>query len=738
MPTEESLPMYLILLKKRRQHILFLLIFVCLLVFWVNFHLSRHLNERVPNCNIPCIGTTCINCLTEEREEKIPRINILEKLKLKQVFRVRKLPPRGDADASDQICKRPNFDAKHDSIKYAFHSMEKLNCTGESLFKVENAVFKLDRNVLKGRELERCDYYGIVRITDDYSSYSEPLTRKAEPFDLLIKEDFVRIKCFLKKAEDDKESESGRKARKLLQLNSDNVQKDVNPIALRLAKTLWSFGRSERNRVNTSKDLQNLSEIQQLIKTLWSFGQSERNRVNTSKDLQNLSEIYQLIKTLWSFAQSKRNRVNTSKDIQNLSEIQQLIKAAYYKSNNVSFNEAKLSVERQNYKLLLDKLRMLMQHSKRAAVETESKHMQLKSNMRLKEIDEMVNDENYQILLDELQTLIQNGKRAEVETESKHSQLKSNRRLKEVDKMINDENYQILLDELQTLIQNGKRAEVETESKHSQLKSNRRLKEVDKMINDENYQILLDELRTLIQNSMRADYEIEGKHTQLKSNKRLKDLEVDKMVSDENHQLLLDALRTLIENSKIADELRTLIQLSMRADYEIEGKHTQLKSNRRLQEVDKDVNDEGNPKDGEELIINDMEMDDNIEALGNESDPIFDYAMYADQLEEEPADFDQFIVQVYPKEGVHRRILKQVRELNAERKHLRELSMNVLIFGLDSMSHMSYQRKLPKTYSFLRDKLGAVILHGYNIVGDATTAALLPMLTGKEKLTFQG
>ena len=631
MPTEESLPMYLILLKKRRQHILFLLIFVCLLVFWVNFHLSRHLNERVPNCNIPCIGTTCINCLTEEREEKIPRIDILEKLKLKQAFRVRKLPPRGDSDASDQICKRPNFDAKHDSIKYAFHSMEKLNCTGESLFKVENAVFKLDRNVLKGRELERCDYYGIVRITDDYSSYSEPLTKNAEPFDLLIKEDFVRIKCFLKKDDDDKESESGRKNRKLLQLNSDHIQKDVNPIALRLVKTLWSFDQSERNRVNTSKDLQNLSEIQQLIQALWSFGQSERNGVNTSKDLQNLSEIQQLIKTLWSFGQSERNRVNTSKDLQNLSEIQQLIKAGYYKSNNVSFNEAKLSVERQNYKLLFDKL----------------------------------------------WTLIQNGKRAELDTEGKHSRLKSNRRLKEVDKMDNDENYKILLDALWTLIQNTKRAELETE----------------------------------------------GKHTQLKSNKRLKDLEVDKMVNDESHQLLLDALRTLIQKSK-------------RADYEIESKHSQLKSNRRLQEVDKVVNNEGDPEDVKELIINDKEIEGYVEAPGNESDPIFDYAMYADQMEEEPADFDQFIVQVYPKEGVHRRILKQMRELNAERKHLRELSMNVLIFGLDSMSHMSYQRKLPKTYSFLRDKLRAVILHGYNIVGDATTAALLPMLTGKAKLTF--
>ena len=47
------------------------------------------------------------------------------------------------------------------------------------------------------------------------------------------------------------------------------------------------------------------------------------------------------------------------------------------------------------------------------------------------------------------------------------------------------------------------------------------------------------------------------------------------------------------------------------------------------------------------------------------------------------------------------------------------------------MSHLSYQRKLPLTYAYLRDTLKAVILDGYNIVGDATTAALIPITTGK-------
>ncbi|CAF4049751.1 unnamed protein product, partial [Rotaria sp. Silwood1] len=40
-------------------------------------------------------------------------------------------------------------------------------------------------------------------------------------------------------------------------------------------------------------------------------------------------------------------------------------------------------------------------------------------------------------------------------------------------------------------------------------------------------------------------------------------------------------------------------------------------------------------------------------------------------------------------------------------------------------------RFLPKTYSFLIKELGAVIMKGYNIVGDGTRAALIPLLTGK-------
>jgi hypothetical protein len=88
-----------------------------------------------------------------------------------------------------------------------------------------------------------------------------------------------------------------------------------------------------------------------------------------------------------------------------------------------------------------------------------------------------------------------------------------------------------------------------------------------------------------------------------------------------------------------------------------------------------------------------------------------------------PPDFDQFIAQIYMKDETQDRLQEIVPS-----KH--SMGMDVLIFALDSMSHMSYQRKLPKTYAYLQEVLDSTIMNGYNIVGDATTAALLPILTG--------
>ncbi|KAK9504055.1 hypothetical protein O3M35_010490 [Rhynocoris fuscipes] len=62
------------------------------------------------------------------------------------------------------------------------------------------------------------------------------------------------------------------------------------------------------------------------------------------------------------------------------------------------------------------------------------------------------------------------------------------------------------------------------------------------------------------------------------------------------------------------------------------------------------------------------------------------------------------------------------------------LKLNVLMFGFDSVSHNTFIRKLPQSYDYLIKELDATVLEGYNIVGDGTPQALIPILTGKTEL----
>lgn len=57
--------------------------------------------------------------------------------------------------------------------------------------------------------------------------------------------------------------------------------------------------------------------------------------------------------------------------------------------------------------------------------------------------------------------------------------------------------------------------------------------------------------------------------------------------------------------------------------------------------------------------------------------------------------------------------------------------LDVYFIGFDSLSQMSFRRKMPKTVEFIEKELEAVVLNGYNIVGDGTPQAFIPILTGR-------
>ncbi|GIY06872.1 uncharacterized protein CDAR_76931 [Caerostris darwini] len=79
--------------------------------------------------------------------------------------------------------------------------------------------------------------------------------------------------------------------------------------------------------------------------------------------------------------------------------------------------------------------------------------------------------------------------------------------------------------------------------------------------------------------------------------------------------------------------------------------------------------------------------------------------------------------------GIHRNVTL-AEELKNIEPPKNSMKLNVIMYGLDSMSRMHFMRKLPKTYKYLTEKLKAFVLKGYNIVGDGTPQALIPILTG--------
>ena len=62
--------------------------------------------------------------------------------------------------------------------------------------------------------------------------------------------------------------------------------------------------------------------------------------------------------------------------------------------------------------------------------------------------------------------------------------------------------------------------------------------------------------------------------------------------------------------------------------------------------------------------------------------------------------------------------------------------LNIIILGLDSVSRLVAERKIPKTMTYIRDELGAYVMKGYTKIGDNTTPNLIAMLTGKTIMEY--
>ncbi|XP_064638766.1 uncharacterized protein LOC135494587 isoform X2 [Lineus longissimus] len=104
----------------------------------------------------------------------------------------------GRTSKSDvQVCPRPKLDLQHDIIKGAFHQVPPLRCLKKPLFYIEDGVIHVNQSEVRGKKIEKCVYRAIERMVDNMYVYSKPHTRYQEPFALKIKHDFFRVQCFV-------------------------------------------------------------------------------------------------------------------------------------------------------------------------------------------------------------------------------------------------------------------------------------------------------------------------------------------------------------------------------------------------------------------------------------------------------------------------------------------------------------------------------------------------------------
>lgn len=76
----------------------------------------------------------------------------------------------------------------------------------------------------------------------------------------------------------------------------------------------------------------------------------------------------------------------------------------------------------------------------------------------------------------------------------------------------------------------------------------------------------------------------------------------------------------------------------------------------------------------------------------------------------------------------HARIFQQ-KNLNDTLKRKNIQPINIMMIGLDSVSRYLWLSKLPSFSEYFQNEMKAKVLKGYNIVGDGTPAALIPILT---------
>ena len=62
--------------------------------------------------------------------------------------------------------------------------------------------------------------------------------------------------------------------------------------------------------------------------------------------------------------------------------------------------------------------------------------------------------------------------------------------------------------------------------------------------------------------------------------------------------------------------------------------------------------------------------------------------------------------------------------------------LNIILLSYDSLSRVSWFKRLPKSTQYVLNEMGFKLMYGQSIMGDGTPACMIPLLTGRIRFDF--
>jgi hypothetical protein len=576
-----------------------------------------------------------------------------------------------------QVCPRPKLDLEHDVIKGAFHPVAPLRCLKKPLFYIEDGAIHVNQSVVKGKKIEKCVYKAVERMVDSMHVYSKSHTRYQEPFDLKIKHDFFRVQCFVS------DVNTGRELKQVQNRDYNNMH--PMPVNSDDSGVHRQAGLDPGSQGNLN--LANADD-----------GQGGQGQPRLGVRSGNTGDV------------GPRGRTHPD-SLNHMYEF----KAQEENNNGGRIKQAMLNVaEPRLLNRRADNLAGGAQNMRPAAQGNQRQdigHVGGQAQLNAPQKDGGVQQSHFWGVGKRKPGINEDGLKHEggVNTRPQGGNL--------LNPFGRDEN------QLDVAGRQGV-------GLHQKI-----IKGKTGMQRD----------NTVGGNQIGVNHGASVDGNQFGMNSGAKHEQVPNLDNRLNPipNVQNAAAQPMDTNNQVKPNIPNRYVEKVQAPVQPnDNKPAPFQPSDKLNGPAQSVNMNKPINPTPEAPVQPVNKKDQVSSMGNAQPaqpahveqitkpPVHVGDEDSEEYDNEP-DYDQFFAQIHPRKEVFERINELHPKDGAKR-------MNVLMVIIDSLSHMSWKRKLPQTYRFLKNSLGSTILDGYNIIGDGTTPNIIALLAGNEICSFNG